>query len=138
MTARKNYLLSTIVFFIEDVTMLAAYVPILAMLGIALFIAVFVITLSRFLGPAKPTVRKLAPYESGMEPIGEANHRFPIKFNLVAMIFILFDIEVIFFFPYALVYRQLGVPGLYEMGSFVLVLLVGLFDIWKKGALTWE
>jgi NADH:ubiquinone oxidoreductase subunit 3 (subunit A) len=63
MTARKNYLLSTTVFFIEDVTMLAAYVPILAMLGIALFIAVFVITLSRFLGPAKPTVRKLAPYE---------------------------------------------------------------------------
>jgi NADH-quinone oxidoreductase subunit A len=56
----------------------------------------------------------------------------------VAMIFILFDIEVIFFFPYALVYRQLGVPGLYEMGSFVLVLLVGLVYIWKKGALTWE
>jgi NADH-quinone oxidoreductase subunit A len=57
---------------------------------------------------------------------------------LVAMIFILFDIEVIFFFPYALVYRQLGVPGLYEMGSFVLVLLIGLVYIWKKGALTWE
>ena len=118
--------------------MFSAYVPILAMFGIALFIAVFVITLSRFLGPAKPTGRKLAPYESGMEPIGDAMHRFPIKFNLVAMIFILFDIEVIFFFPYALVYRELGIPGLFEMGSFVLVLLIGLFYIWKKGALTWE
>lgn len=118
--------------------MLSAYVPILAMFGIALFIAVFVITLSRFLGPAKPTVRKLAPYESGMEPIGDAMHRFPIKFNLVAMSFILFDIEVIFFFPYALVYRDLGVPGLYAMGIFVLVLLVGLIYEWKNGALTWD
>lgn len=118
--------------------MLDAYVPLMAMVGIALFIAVFVLSLSRVLGPQKPTVRKLAPYESGMEPIGEATARFPIKFNLIAMIFILFDIEVIFFFPYALVYRQLGIPGLFEMGSFVLVLLVGLTYIWKKGALTWD
>jgi NADH-quinone oxidoreductase subunit A len=118
--------------------MLDAYVPILAMFGIAAFIAVFVITLSRFLGPQKPTVRKLAPYESGMEPIGDAMSRFPIKFNLVAMSFILFDIEVIFFFPYALVYRDLGVPGLYAMGIFLLVLLVGLIYEWKNGALTWD
>jgi NADH-quinone oxidoreductase subunit A len=118
--------------------MLDAYVPILAMFGIAAFIAVFVITLSRFLGPQKPTVRKLAPYESGMEPIGDAMSRFPIKFNLVAMSFILFDIEVIFFFPYALIYRDLGVPGLYAMGIFVLVLLVGLIYEWKNGALTWD
>jgi NADH-quinone oxidoreductase subunit A len=119
-------------------TMLDAYVPLLAMVGIALFIAVFVLSVSRILGPQKPTVRKLAPYESGMEPIGEATARFPIKFNLIAMVFILFDVEVIFFFPYALVYRQLGIPGLFEMGSFVLVLLVGLTYIWKKGALTWD
>ena len=73
--------------------MLDAYVPLLAMVGIALFIAVFVLSVSRILGPQKPTVRKLAPYESGMEPIGEATARFPIKFNLIAMIFILFDIR---------------------------------------------
>ena len=101
----------------------------------------FVITnllLAHMLGPRKHTPVKDMPYESGMDPIGSAQRRFPIKFNLVAMIFILFDIEVIFFFPYALVYRQLGVPGLIEMGVFMLILLVGLFYIWKRGALEWE
>jgi NADH-quinone oxidoreductase subunit A len=118
--------------------MLVDYVPILVMFLVALFIAVFVIVLSGLLGPSRPTKRKLMPYESGMDPIGPAQRRFPIKFNLVAMIFILFDIEVIFFFPYALVYRRLGVAGLVEMGVFMLILLVGLFYIWKRGALEWE
>ena len=110
--------------------------PLLAM--VALFIAVFVIVLSGVLGPSRPSKRKLMPYESGMDPIGPAQRRFPIKFNLVAMIFILFDIEVIFFFPYALVYRRLSIAGLVEMGVFMLILLVGLFYIWKRGALEWE
>ena len=101
-------------------------------------LAVFVIVLSGLLGPNRPTKRKLMPYESGMEPIGQAQRRFPIKFNLVAMIFILFDIEVIFFFPYALVYRKLGVFGLIEMGIFMLILLVGFIYIWKRGALRWD
>ena len=118
--------------------MLSDYLPILVMFLVALFIAVFVITASGLLGPKRPTKRKLMPYESGMEPIGSAQHRFPIKFNLVAMIFILFDIEVIFFFPYALVYRRLGVFGLIEMGLFMLILLIGLVYIWKRGALEWD
>jgi NADH-quinone oxidoreductase subunit A len=118
--------------------MLSDYLPILVMFLVALFIAVFVITASGLLGPKRPTKRKLMPYESGMEPIGSAQHRFPIKFNLVAMIFILFDIEVIFFFPYALVYRRLGVFGLIEMGLFMLILLAGLIYIWKRGALEWD
>ncbi|HEU5102826.1 MAG TPA: NADH-quinone oxidoreductase subunit A [Roseiflexaceae bacterium] len=118
--------------------MLVDYVPILVMFLVAVFIAVFVIVLSGLLGPQRPTKRKLLPYESGMEPIGSAQRRFPIKFNLVAMIFILFDIEVIFFFPYALVYRRLGIPGLIEMGVFMLVLLLGLLYIWKRGALQWD
>src|SRR5215212_11870887 len=118
--------------------MLSDYLPILVMFLVALFIAVFVIVVSGLLGPKRPTKRKLMPYESGMEPIGTAQHRFPVKFNLVAMIFILFDIEVIFFFPYALVYRRLGLFGLVEMGVFMLILLVGLFYIWKRGALEWE
>src|SRR5512132_3202144 len=118
--------------------MLSDYLPILVMFLVALFIAVFVIVASGLLGPRRPTKRKLMPYESGMEPIGSAQHRFPIKFNLVAMIFILFDIEVIFFFPYALVYKRLSVAGLVEMGVFMLILLVGLFYIWKRGALEWE
>ena len=118
--------------------MLIGYVPILVMFLVALFIAVFVIVLSGLLGPRRPSRRKLMPYESGMEPIGSAHHRFPVKFNLVAMIFILFDIEVIFFFPYALVYKRLGVFGLIEMGVFMLILLVGFIYIWKRGALQWE
>jgi NADH-quinone oxidoreductase subunit A len=118
--------------------MLADYLPILVMFLVAVFIAVFVIVLSRFLGPQRPTRRKLMPYESGMEPIGPAQRRFPVKFNLVAMIFILFDIEVIFFFPYALVFRPLGLFGLVEMGLFMLILLVGYFYMVKRGALEWE
>jgi NADH-quinone oxidoreductase subunit A len=105
---------------------------------VALFIAVFVIVASRFLGPQRPSRRKLMPYESGMEPIGSAHGRFPVKFNLVAMLFILFDIEIIFFFPYALVYKRLGVFGLIEMGLFMLILLIGFIYIWKRGAFQWE
>jgi NADH-quinone oxidoreductase subunit A len=118
--------------------MLANYFPILVLFLIAVFIAVFVIVLSSFLGPQRGTARKLAPYESGMEPIGQAMRRVPIKFYIVAMLFIIFDIEVIFFFPFALVFRQLGVPGLLAMGVFFLVLIIGFVYEWKKGALTWE
>ncbi|HJZ47849.1 MAG TPA: NADH-quinone oxidoreductase subunit A [Roseiflexaceae bacterium] len=118
--------------------MLLDYVPILVMFLVAVFIAVFVIVLSGQLGPKRPTKRKLMPYESGMEPIGNAQRRFPIKFNLVAMIFILFDIEVVFFFPYALVYKRLSIPGLIEMGVFMIILLIGLYYIWKRGALEWD
>lgn len=118
--------------------MLAGYLPILVIFLVALFIAVFVIVASSLLGPQRPTKRKLMPYESGMEPIGTAQQRFPIKFNLVAMIFILFDIEIIFFFPYALVYKRLGIFGLIEMGTFMLILLIGFIYIWKRGALRWD
>jgi NADH-quinone oxidoreductase subunit A len=118
--------------------MLSDYLPIMVMFLVALFIAVFVIVASGLLGPKRPTRRKVLPYESGMDPIGPAMRRFPVKFNLVAMIFILFDIEVIFFFPYALVYKRLGIFGLIEMGLFVLILLIGLIYIWKRGALEWD
>jgi len=118
--------------------MLAGYLPILVMFLVALFIAGLLTIVSLFLGPQRASKRKLMPYESGMEPIGTAQRRFPIKFNLVAMIFILFDIEVIFFFPYALVYRRLGTFGLIEMGLFMLILLIGFVYIWKRGALQWD
>jgi NADH-quinone oxidoreductase subunit A len=118
--------------------MLSGYIPILVLFLVALFIAVFVIVVSRYLGPQRPTRRKLLPYESGMEPIGPAQRRFPIKFNLVAMLFILFDIEVMFLFPYALVYKRLAVPGLIAMGVFFVVLIVGLIYESKRGALTWD
>lgn len=118
--------------------MLTDYLPILVMFLVAVFIAAFVTIVSGLLGPQRPSRRKLMPYESGMEPIGSAQRRFPVKFNLVAMLFILFDIEVIFFFPYALVYKRLGAFGLIEMGLFMIILLIGFVYIWKRGALRWE
>jgi NADH-quinone oxidoreductase subunit A len=118
--------------------MLGSYLPILVMFLIASFIAVFVIVVSAILGPRRGTKRKLAPYESGMEPIGPAIRRVPVKFYVVAMLFIVFDIEVVFFYPFALVYRQLGLPGLAAMGVFFLVLVVGFVYEWKKGALRWD
>jgi NADH-quinone oxidoreductase subunit A len=122
----------------ERTSMLDPYAPILVMLGVAIFVAIFVITVSRVLGPQRPTRRKLMPYESGMEPIGPAQRRFPVKFNLVAMLFILFDIEVVFLFPYALIYKDLGVPGLIAMSTFFIVLVIGMIYEWKRGALTWD
>lgn len=118
--------------------MLGSFVPILVLFLIAAFIAVFVITFSSLLGPKRSSPRKLAPYESGMEPIGPAIRRIPVKFYVVAMLFIVFDIEVVFFYPYALVFRQLGAPGLIAMGVFFLVLVIGFVYEWRKGALTWE
>ena len=118
--------------------MLNDYAPILVLFLVSVFIGVFVIIASRYLGPQRPTRRKLMPYESGMEPIGPAQRRFPIKFNLVAMIFILFDIEVMFLYPYALVYKRLGGTGLVAVGVFFVVLLIGLVYEWKKGALVWD
>ena len=125
--------------------MLSDYLPILVMFLVALFIAVFVIVASGLLGPKHPTRRKLMPYESGMEPIGPAQRRFPIKFNLVAMIFILFDIEVIFLIPWAVVFRTLSSPQygmknliFFEMIIFIALLAAGLIYVIKKGALDWS
>lgn len=118
--------------------MLTSYAPILVLFLVSTGVALAVVGLSSLLGPQKANARKLAPYESGMTPVGPATRRFPVKFYLVAMIFILFDIEIIFFFPYALIFRQLGLFGLLEMGTFVLILLVGYIYILKRGALTWD
>lgn len=93
---------------------------------------------SKLLRTSKPSAEKLEPYECGMEPVGGARVRFSIKFYMVAMLFILFDIEAIFFYPWAVVHRWLGWFGLIEMGIFVAILLVGYIYIWKRGAFTWE
>lgn len=118
--------------------MLDTYVPVLALLLMALFVGLFVIIASSILGPQRPGKRKLSPYESGMDPIGPAIRRFPVKFHVVAMLFILFDIEIIFFFPYALVFRELGLYGLAAIGLFFVILVIGFVYEWKKGALQWE
>lgn len=117
---------------------LQAFAPIGVLIIIALIIGVIVLMISRVFGPHNPSFRKNAPYESGMKPIGPGTRRMPVKFYLVAVLFIIFDVEVIFFMPWAVAMRDLGVYGLIVMGVFTLILVVGFIYEWKKGALEWE
>jgi NADH-quinone oxidoreductase subunit A len=117
---------------------LQEFAPIGVLILLAVVVALVVNNLSRWLGPFKPTERKSAPYESGMKPIGPGTRRMPVKFYLVAVLFIIFDIEVIFFLPWAVKVRELGVYGLLTMGVFLFILTVGFVYEWKKGALEWE
>lgn len=118
--------------------MLQDFYPIGMLILVSTLLAAVVLVMSRIFGPFSPNKRKLMPYESGMDPIGPSVRRVPVKFYLTAVLFILFDIEVIFFLPYAVVARKLGVYGLVVMGIFTLVLLVGFAYEWRKGALQWE
>ncbi|RMF80542.1 MAG: NADH-quinone oxidoreductase subunit A [Chloroflexi bacterium] len=117
---------------------LSEFAPIGAMLLLAIVVGLLLLFISRILGPNKPTERKSAPYESGMKPIGPGTRRLPVRFYLIAVLFILFDIEVIFFLPWAVVFRKLGLFALVEMFIFIIILLVGYFYAWRKGALEWE
>ena len=118
--------------------MLVEYIPIAILLIVASALAALVIVLGTVLGPRRPSFRKQSPYESGMMPIGPGTRRMSIRFYLVAVLFILFDVEVIFFYPWAVNFRALGVFGFVEMLVFVGILLVGYIYIWKKGALEWD
>lgn len=123
--------------------MAAQYIPLLILILLAAAFAAIAIGLPSVLGPRKDNPAKLEAYESGIIPYGNARRRFPIKYYLVAMLFILFDIEVIFTYPWAAVLRDLrdgwGIwLALGPMGFFLVVLLVGLVYEWKKGALEWE
>jgi NADH-quinone oxidoreductase subunit A len=114
------------------------YVAIGLMVVLATLVALIAIGLGTLFGPRKQSAAKAMPYESGMIPIGEGTRRMPVRFYLIAVLFILFDIEVIFFLPWAIVFRQLGLFGLIEMAIFIVILLVGYVYAWKKGALEWE
>jgi NADH-quinone oxidoreductase subunit A len=118
--------------------MLVQYVPIAILVAVSVVLAFIVISISRIFGPIRPTAKKMAPYESGMTPIGPGIRRLPVKFYLVAVLFILFDIEVVFLLPYAVIIRDLGTYGLIAVGVFVLIVTIGLIYEWKKGALEWE
>ena len=114
------------------------YVAIALMVALSTIVALIAIGLGTILGPKKDSAAKSMPYESGMNPYGEGTRRMPVRFYLVAVLFILFDIEVVFFLPWAIVFRQLGLFGLIEMVIFIVILLVGYVYAWKKGALEWE
>lgn len=118
--------------------MLDSYLPLVVIVGISAIIGLAIIVLSTILSPKDASRVKLMPYECGMDPIGDARRRFSVRFFLIGMLFIVFDIELIFFFPWAAIFADLRLFGFVEMLIFVLVLLVGLGYVWRKGALEWE
>jgi NADH-quinone oxidoreductase subunit A len=131
------------------------YLPVLLLMGFVALNAVAILVLSHLVIRSRPTPEKQTPYESGMPPLGDARERFSVKFYMVAMLFIIFDIETVFMIPWGVYYRQLScrVPlvdgglcpagqlsffGLGEMLVFIGILLVGFIYVWKKGALQWD
>jgi NADH-quinone oxidoreductase subunit A len=116
------------------------YTPILIFAVVAVALSTVAVLVPALLGPKRSTEAKLAPYESGKMPIGPARRRFPVQYYLYAVLFILFDVEVVFLFPWATVFRDLSprLVGLLEAAVFVLVLVLGLVYVWKKGGLEWE
>lgn len=117
---------------------LVDYLPIAVLLGIAVFFAVLLPVLSLSLGPRRPTARKLSPYESGMTPIGEAQRRLPVRFYRIAVLFILFDVDIILLVPWAITFRKLGIYGLVAMLIFMVLFVLGDVWVWQKGVLEWE
>jgi NADH-quinone oxidoreductase subunit A len=120
------------------------YIPLLIILIVALGLASVLVGLSWILGPKKPSAAKLAPYECGVTPVGSARERFPVKFYLIAMLFIVFDIETVFLYPWAVTFTRwnshaLQIFSLFEMIVFIIILFVGYIYVWrKKGAFEWE
>ena len=114
------------------------YVPILLMLAVVVLLAGGMLLLSWLLGERRPSRAKLTAYECGMTPTGDARQRFSVKFYLVAMVFILFDVEVIFLYPWAVVFHQLRMFGFIEMLLFLVLVVAGFAYLWKKGVLDWS
>jgi NADH-quinone oxidoreductase subunit A len=119
--------------------MLAEYIPVVFLLFLGVVVGAVMVSLSHWLGPK--TSRDLAhdsPYESGILPTGDARRRFNVKFYIVAMLFILFDVEIVFIFPWAVQFQRLGGFGLFAMMLFLVILTIGLVYEWRKGALEWD
>jgi NADH-quinone oxidoreductase subunit A len=114
------------------------FIPILIMLGLGAGFAAGSVLLSQFVGPRRPTPEKSAPYECGMPPVGDARERQSVKFYLVAMIFLLFDIEIAFLYPWAIAFRDLGLMGFVQLVTFFALLVTGYIYVWRKGAFDWS
>ena len=114
------------------------YLPVAVLLGIAIFFAILLPVLSLNLGPKRSKGRALSPYESGIVPIGEAQRRLPIKFYRIAVLFILFDVDIILLVPWAMTFRDLGYFGLAAMLVFMFMFILGDVWVWRKGVLEWE
>jgi NADH-quinone oxidoreductase subunit A len=117
---------------------MSAYGGLIVVLALALLVPTLFIFISSRLGPRRLREEKLVPYESGILPRGLVGGQIPVKYYLVAVIFLVFDVEIVFLFPWGVLFQKLGTPGLWEMGVFMAVLVVGLLYVWRKGALDWE
>lgn len=118
--------------------MLAEYWPVLLFIAVAAGMGVVLITLGLLVGPRRPESDKLSPYECGFEAFEDARMQFDVRYYLLAILFIIFDLEIAFLFPWAVVFKQIGIVALIEMGLFLLLLVIGFAYVWKKGALEWE
>jgi NADH-quinone oxidoreductase subunit A len=118
--------------------MLAEYFPILLFIGVGLAVGIAPMVLGRLLGPNRPDPEKLSPYECGFEAFEDARMKFDVRYYLVAILFILFDLEIAFLFPWATVINDIGVAGFVSMMVFLTILVVGFIYEWMKGALEWE
>ena len=123
--------------------MSSTYLPILLSIAIAVVFSLLFVWLSKAFGPSRPSATKEAVYECGMPPIGTAHQRFSVKFFLVAVLFILFDLEAVFIYPWAVVFKEfvengMGLYILMEMGFFIFILFLGWFYVLKRGALDWD
>jgi len=114
------------------------YFPVVVIIVISLAIGLGPLVIGYLVRPRRPYSLKLSPYESGNPPIGEPRYRFSVKFYIIAMIFVVFDIEAVFLYPWAVAYDKLGLFGFIEMMLFIFILLIGYIYVWKKGALNWE
>lgn len=117
---------------------LIPYLPLAVVLLLAGILAVTIVGVASILGPKKPTAIKSAPFECGSDVISSARQRFAVKFYVVALLFIVFDVEAVFLYPWAINFRSLGWFGFVEMAVFAATLVAGLIYVWKKGALDWE
>jgi len=117
---------------------MTGYIPILMMVSAAVGLGLLLFGLFKVLGPHRPNAEKQSTYESGMTPVRSARERFSVKYYMVAVLFILFDIEVVFLYPWAVNFQALGLFGYVEMVLFIVILFAGYFYIYKKGALQWD
>ena len=114
------------------------YFPLLVTFGIAAVVVLALLVVASKIGPKSPNPVKAEPFESGNPPRGDARIRFSVRFYLIAMLFLIFDLEVVFLYPWAIYFRQLGLFGQVQMGIFLVILTIGYFYAWKKGALDWD
>ncbi|MDO8283083.1 MAG: NADH-quinone oxidoreductase subunit A [Thermodesulfovibrionia bacterium] len=114
------------------------YLPVIVILVFSVLVGMGAMVAGLLVRPRRPYAQKLEPYESGNLPIGEPRLRFSVKFYIVAMLFVVFDVEAVFLYPWAVSYDNLGIFGFVEMMIFIFILLVGYAYAWKKGALNWE